>query len=153
MFDAPANLVSSNVKVLLATGVLETFTKVELTLPQIVSIENGLRIEKHGTPEGTITGQGVLLYRMLMPLVVAGGSWQKIKTMPLLTMTCEANDTDKSPLPLSTILASVLLQPPASIAFDRLEGSQDSFEFPFQVQGQVLLNGLPFFAHMDKPGL
>lgn len=155
MFTPGKEYVANNVTITAPQGRLKNFTKVQLEMPDVVTIENGLRVEKYDKPvQGTITGLGWLCYSLVLPYLKAGGMcWQTIKPMPLLNIHCMANDTATNPLPWFTTLSSVIFKMPSSFEFDRAEGSQDSVEFPFIVQGQVVFNGAKVFAHIDAPGL
>ena len=131
-------------------GRLANVKRVKLSLGDLWEAKNGVRIFKQGQASGEFAAKGKLLHALLLPLAIAGGSWQKIKPLPgmLLSVTDDDGGT-----PLFYGLENVAVHIPKEVEFNRLEGNEDEFVFTFDVLGQGYAAGVPVYEHMAESGI
>ena len=131
-------------------GRITSYRRVKLSLGQASEAKNGYDIYKRGQGSGEIEGKGKLIFDLLRPLAVLGGSWQKIK--PLVGMAYAIPD-DEGGEPLHFAMESVVIRLPQDFEFNKLEGSEDNFTFPFDVLGQIYVGGLKVYEFLDEHGI
>jgi len=134
---------------ILPGGRIENYKRVKLTLGALWETKNGQRIYKAGQGSGEIEGKGKLIYSLLRPLAIAGGSWQKIKPVPGMAIYLPDDDGGE---PLHFALENVVIALPEDFDFNKLEGSEDNLTFKFDVLGQVVAGAVPVYDHLEETG-
>ena len=134
---------------ILPGGRIQNYTRVKLSLGQLWDQKNGYRVYKAGQATGEVEGKGKLIYSLLRPLAVIGGSWQKIKPVP--GMAIYLNDDDGGEA-LHFALENVAIALPEDFDFAKIEGSEDKQVFKFSVLGQVFAGGVPVYHHLEETG-
>ena len=131
-------------------GKFVNFRKFNLNIPTLWGIKNGVRQYQDGDATGSFEVRGNVLFTMAKQ-ALDGGSWQKSEPWPALEGRVPSDMAGGQTLTLK--MENVVVHPPKSFSWNKLEGSEDWYTVEFGIMGQVYLNNIPVFAHRDEAGI
>jgi len=130
-------------------GEIKSLHDFSINLPKPYEVINGVKIKKQGTANGTLKCRA----RFLLPLLVKaalGGSFDQAKPFEFINVTIP---DDNGGVPIVYTLESVSVWLPEGMSWSRIEGSDDIFDFPIDVAGQVYINGIKVYEDLEEGGL
>lgn len=130
-------------------GRIKSYRRIKVSPGRLWEIKNGVKVYMQGQVKGEIEGKGKLLFSLLRPLAIAGGSWQRIKPVPGMAVYLPDDDGGE---PMHIGMENISIHIPEDFEFNRLEGSEDNFTFPFDVMGQTYIAAVPVLDHMNESG-
>ncbi|MDT8447573.1 MAG: hypothetical protein RRB13_11840 [bacterium] len=138
-----------NARVLCELGEIKSAHEINLNLPKRSEAVNGVRIEKSINVTGSLKARGRLMHALLAKATANGELSPPVRFEFMTLDVAEDNGGDA----LCASLSAVDLHLPESISFNRIDGSDDLFEFPFDVVGEAIVNGLLVNPDNEEGGI